>query len=459
MVDNKIYAPKIDPKIFWDMSVSDFNSWRRENDYPRIIDFLKKKLLHFDSWMSDQEVTDSILINYSPSSFLRDQSMLYLYEVLHDSKEVKEILHEKKFAVNETFFHLNYITKRKDILPYPIWYRSRYKHRSPDIAINMRQGRSCFLLSELELLDLGNCKVVNRFIIGDRLLDFTNLDDLFIVNSMNNTFLNLWFCTAHNLSIEGDLAFIDAFETQFYDFSNRKSSNLKLVNGNFQSWRFTNCEIDLLLTNAVIHLWKFTGWDFTATIHNSDIKDCKFNNLKIRYPIDIGRITQFHAHLKRLYSQIGKKKEASFHYYLEKTYERKSYLYPKANHRDEYNLAKGKTYKLLVVIKFIYKYICSGILNILWGYGERPIRLFQISILTIFTFAFVYAYSPHSSIATKNDFLNSLYFSTVSFTTLGFGDISQTNNYLKLLSAFEALLGMTFWGLLIAGFASNSKDY
>lgn len=459
MTDNKIYAPKIDVRILWQMSANDFNVWREKNDYPRIIEFFKKKLPDFETWMSEQNISDSILIKYSPSTFLRDQSVLYLYSVLFDSKEDKEMLSETKYSVNETFFHKNLVKGRKEITPYPFWYKQKYNKPSPQIMVNMRQGRSCFLLSELELLDLGNCNLVNQDLYDERHLDLTNLSDLRIINCRSNSQLRLWFCTAINLTIEGDIAFVDAYETNFYSVYNQKLSNLKLINGSFQKWTFKNCNVNVALTNSVIHLWKFIGWDFTATINNSDIRESTFASFKIRYPVDIGRFREFHAHIKRLYSQIGKKKDASNHYYLEKTYERKSFLYPKENHRDEYYRAKGKISKAILKIKYSCKYLYSGFLNILWGYGERPSRIFGISIITILLFAYVYCYSANSSPETKDNFLNSVYYSMVTFTTLGYGDISQSSEILKLLSGFEALLGMSFWGILIAGFTSNAKDY
>lgn len=459
MTDNKIYAPKIDARILWQMSANDFNVWREENDYPRIIEFFKKKLPDFVSWMEEQNISDSLLIKYSPSTFLKDIPFLYIYDILFDSKEHKEMISETKYSVNETFFSINLVKKRKDISSYPFWYKQKYNKPSPNIMINSRQGRGCFLLSELELLDLGNCSLINQYLIGHRHLDFTNLDDLSINNCSTSTNIKLWFCSALNLTINGDLAFLDAYKTCFYSVINKKYSNLKLANGFFQSWTFENCEVNLTLTHSVIHLWKFTGCDFMATINNSDIRECTFDSLKSKYLSDFARYKEFHSHIKRLYSQIGKKREASNHYYLEKTYERKSFLYSKNNYHTEYYRKKGEISKAILKIKYSCKYLYSGFLNILWGYGERPSRIFGISIITIILFTYLYCYSAGASPETKDNFLNSLYYSMVTFTTLGYGDISQESETLRLLSGFEALLGMSFWGILIAGFTSNAKDY
>ena len=43
------------PQQLWQMSDVDFNNWRNQNDYPRIISFLKNKLPDFESWMEDQK--------------------------------------------------------------------------------------------------------------------------------------------------------------------------------------------------------------------------------------------------------------------------------------------------------------------------------------------------------------------------------------------------------------------
>jgi hypothetical protein len=252
---------------------------------------------------------------------------------------------------------------------------------------------------------------------------------------------------------------MNAYKTSFYEVFNQKYSELKLLNGRFQSWMVMDCEMSLSATNALIHLWDFTGWDFEATMSNTEIRDCRFRNFPIRYPIDYGRFKDFHAHVKRLYSQIGKKIDASRHYYLEKTYERKSLLHVRENYRKDFLKAKRNGTYIILKAQYLLKYVYSGFLNLLWGYGERPGRVFFISLATILICTCIYCFAPSAVSDTKNHFLNSLYYSMVTFTTLGYGDIQQESEYLKLLSGFEALLGMTFWGLLIAGFSANAKDY
>jgi hypothetical protein len=453
-----VAAPKVNALAMWQMKPEDFNAWRRLHDYPRIIEVIKKALPEFESWMENQDITDELLIEYSPSIFLKGEKCIYVYQTIDDGKK-KSFTSSRK--LEDVKHYKGEIATRKDVVPYRHWYYRKNKKWPPQPMVNTRQGRSCRMFSVLELLDLGNCHLTSShiFVIGNRLLDFVNISNLRMTRCINNSGMNLWFCVAEGMIIEGDFAFVNGYGSSFSGMIHRKTDNLKLLNGAFQSWKLENCEVALDAFNATIHLWEFSGYDFEATITSTDIRNCTFKSSQIRYPIDYGRHMRFHAHIKRLYSQIGKKKEASEHYYLEKTYERKSYRHVRENHA-VFNSKDFTTLpKYLRKLVFSFKYIYSGFLNLLWGYGERPGRLFLISITTILLFGCGYCYLPGGNEQTHYHFVNSLYYSMVTFTTLGYGDISQTTQFLKLLSGLEALLGMTFWGILIAGFTSNSKDY
>ena len=76
-------------------------------------------------------------------------------------------------------------------------------------------------------------------------------------------------------------------------------------------------------------------------------------------------------------------------------------------------------------------------------------------VITLATLTYFLA--PDS--ATYNYLARSLYFSIVTFVTLGYGDISQTSPPLQLMSAVEAFSGMFLTGLFLAGFASKTKQY
>ncbi|HHO55300.1 MAG TPA: two pore domain potassium channel family protein, partial [Trueperaceae bacterium] len=54
-----------------------------------------------------------------------------------------------------------------------------------------------------------------------------------------------------------------------------------------------------------------------------------------------------------------------------------------------------------------------------------------------------------NTLSQPNNFLNSLYFSFVTFTTLGFGDISPISSIAKFLVILEVFIGYLMLGLLV----------
>ncbi len=88
-------------------------------------------------------------------------------------------------------------------------------------------------------------------------------------------------------------------------------------------------------------------------------------------------------------------------------------------------------------------------------YGTNWIRLFLFSLLVIVGNAISYTVWGHyingfpSNAGYFVRFANALYYSLVTFTTLGYGDMHPTG-WLKALSAIEALTGAVFMALIVA---------
>lgn len=210
---NKWAAPRINASAMWQMTADDFNAWRRTYDYPRIVSYLKEKQPEFQTWMNDQGVTDGLLIRHSPSTFFSELPFLYLHTVLEKGENEKEMLHEFKFDVGQKMLGDNIVTARKDIISYPQWQRKRTGKTVFLPSMSSRTGRSVFF-GGLELLDMGACRLSDLSLLN-KLLDFTNVSDLQILNCFNNSVVKLWFCFASNITITGDLAFVDAYESSF----------------------------------------------------------------------------------------------------------------------------------------------------------------------------------------------------------------------------------------------------
>lgn len=101
----------------------------------------------------------------------------------------------------------------------------------------------------------------------------------------------------------------------------------------------------------------------------------------------------------------------------------------------------------------------SGLLDLLWGYGERPLRLLASSVvlclvcgvgLYLFGIGSGGACFPPDSPYSELDQLGlSMYLSFVSFTTLGYGDFSPCTPYSRLLAISEAFFGAFIMGLFV----------
>jgi hypothetical protein len=108
------------------------------------------------------------------------------------------------------------------------------------------------------------------------------------------------------------------------------------------------------------------------------------------------------------------------------------------------------------LIPFQVRWLASLIECLMWGYGERPTRIFLFALFMISAYARIFhGVDWHGKVAP--DWIDSLYFSVVTFTTLGYGDILPNTATLKLLCGSEAILGAFTMGLVVAGFSNRSK--
>ena len=95
------------------------------------------------------------------------------------------------------------------------------------------------------------------------------------------------------------------------------------------------------------------------------------------------------------------------------------------------------------------------------GYGERPWNILIVSVMTISIFALLYMFigiktlnneligisiktlSQHSLFEILNTYIDLWYFSMVTFTTVGYGDMIVTTTIGKILVGLEVFFGIT----------------
>ena len=113
----------------------------------------------------------------------------------------------------------------------------------------------------------------------------------------------------------------------------------------------------------------------------------------------------------------------------------------------------GETTDVRALKKFAVMRCASTLLAVLlsyiacytFGYGEKPLRVVLVAWLAITLYAVLFIWLQ--AISTPG-FWNALYFSIVTFTTLGYGDIAPKAQF-RLLAASEALVGVVLVGLFL----------
>ncbi len=143
--------------------------------------------------------------------------------------------------------------------------------------------------------------------------------------------------------------------------------------------------------------------------------------------------------LKNNFHSIGQYEDESWAYKKEKDMERKSNCH----------------------FKSLHKWLWSCFLNGIFGYGIQPSKVIMSAILIITLFAFLFMNPGISNIVgieeiTSNNFFDCLYFSTITFTTLGYGDFRPLEGIGRILAGSEAFIGAFMMALFVYTFARRT---
>lgn len=117
-----------------------------------------------------------------------------------------------------------------------------------------------------------------------------------------------------------------------------------------------------------------------------------------------------------------------------------------------------KLRRIATGLKLLPEYIFG---YLLFGYGERPVRVLYCSVVVILLFALLYylrgTLECPGYTGNGKTFFDSIYFSAITFTTLGYGDIfpSPTDSVARALAMFEAFCGMSFISLFVVSLSKH----
>ena len=96
------------------------------------------------------------------------------------------------------------------------------------------------------------------------------------------------------------------------------------------------------------------------------------------------------------------------------------------------------------IVAFI-EWAKSFVLQVVVGYGEKPFRVLGNALFAILLYSLIY-----QGFGAINDrsFVSCLYFSAITFTTVGYGDFAPHGAF-RLIAASEALVGILLCGLFL----------
>lgn len=178
-------------------------------------------------------------------------------------------------------------------------------------------------------------------------------------------------------------------------------------------------------------------------------------------------------------SRIGDHEKEGEYRYIEKCYASYQIL-PEFTFWDKHQKTIIKKFDIFrylkdeITIRKLFQKILDFIVKNSIGYGEKPKRAMITFVSLLFTFAFIFMFlgdlgiksidnetkqeliniinydisfnEKLFSVNAIKDFGNCLYFSIVTFTTVGYGDITPTTGVDKIISGLEMFFGVTFVG-------------
>jgi hypothetical protein len=493
----------------WRLMPEDFNEWRATNDLPRLRVFLEERLPEFRTWMFQFGITENCFCRVVPTGalFVGDsRRIIYRNNSFYPNRELYSVLETSKQEHADAYRRRGETPPNvTEFEPYFAWAKRTLKGRRffpsragepPHLetfeftswtAFDKPMASRETLLGSYELVKIGATVVTDLMPINAKNLDFADLDFLRIEGGLHGSAQQMIsFSTCKRWTIEGadlnfwtfhrcDLQESRFNETQLYkcSFSRSKGFNVQFARCRLRYVQFDRSGIPLDFNQCDLVDVKFIACDSSA-LSNADQ----------------------YRRLRTALQGNGRREEASRAYYQERLWRQKALWAPYLEYRDLFPAGRygGRLTDILRLLErkqltrkqaitfalsvplfhvrvwlhpkyawrallFKAKFLVSCLEWAVWGYGERPGRVFGTAVAIILVYASVYVHFA-DALATYeggNRFVKALYFSIVTFTTLGYGDVLPKTDLLRMVCGSEAVLGGFTMGLVVAGFANRSR--
>lgn len=205
-----------------------------------------------------------------------------------------------------------------------------------------------------------------------------------------------------------------------------------------------------------------------ANVKNSNLLGIKWQGCKIEN-LKLGKKLWQQSLARKSYKRAQLEQSLD---YLEQAEEVYRDLRKHAEHEGLFSLAgeliqRELTMRRLQMPRLSFKRFGSKIVDIFCGYGEAPLRIVGISMCVILICAILYTFtglnyqgeiirfeSTNGAINNFYLFLSCLYYSVVTFTTLGYGDFTPVG-ISRAIAAFEAFSGSFTIALFVVVFVKK----
>jgi uncharacterized protein YjbI with pentapeptide repeats len=231
------------------------------------------------------------------------------------------------------------------------------------------------------------------------------------------------------------------------------------------------------LNTAVLRRTQLWG----ADLARADLTDAVFDHTGLSRR-DLGRrLLQEHSadyeaarliyfRLKENFQDIGAYDDAGWAYLRERAAERRSFAPIRAlrshiryrEHRqedevDERLRAMSPATALALRAHYLLKWLSALLQEYVWGYGQRPVRVFGFLAVALLSFAAVYAAigGVQGSAAREPSFSDLVLYSLASLTSLSVADLAPVSRPAQVVTALEGLIGVAALALFTTALAQR----
>jgi len=471
-----------------------------------LLGFFKQVLPHFAEWQAAHGITDEVFLTTAqPSKFFigktrlflacstgpdhdagRDLTRAYFHERASDvrasearqMRDFGEIRYRHNWEVSFTpFFHWLRTAKRMKAFPNPSQktaYVSDFQYGRTE-AYNTIFSRT-FLFSSHRVLKLGGIKI-RAMHLDSRNLDFVDLDHLIVSGGMNSWQTSIAYASARGIT------FINC-NKPFVAFERCQLDEPRFLNCDLERFEFIDCG----LSRPLFQNTRMSRCDFRRSgVGEVNFEKCDLIDLKVSPPkrSSAAGLADFYKRLRVAFQSQGERGEASRFYYKERVQQLRGHAFPLIPRvpglpglaysgplADLYNhwqrgqmtlryvlglLAKncGRVLKILLYPPYLYKLVREKLRLIpdlfdwaVWGFGEKPARVFGWMTAAIGAFTLRYYFGTNQHL--RGDLVASFSCAAYNFSTIGCDNRGR-------FDSLEAICGAVLLGIMVAGFSNRTR--